>query len=154
MAELVVSALMYLWHFYISIWKEQRESVSSVRVGPRCPRPLGTWLCVCAWVGWWRHTHTRTHITGTRCSLLASGLFSMEPKAQPSANIRKAQGQYQWIGGWYSHLLANTHTQKHTNGHVIQRLRFMLAFLSLLHFVQVFCHSFAEDRKVVFLSFF
>lgn len=112
-------------------------------------------LCVCEWVGVLcshkRETHT--HTTGTRCSLLANGLFSMEPKAQPSANIRKAQGQHQWIGGSHSHLLANTHT-KHINGHVIQRLRFMLAFLSLLHFLQVlsFFSRRQEGHSFFFLS--
>lgn len=60
-------------------------------------------VCVCVVSAYQRHT-----LTGTRCSLLADGFFSLEPKAQPSANIREAQGQLEWIGHTH-HAHLHTH---------------------------------------------
>lgn len=80
--------------FYRGVWKEQRQCFQ------------------CVWVLYaqgYQEPHTKTHgLTGTGCSLLADGFFSSATKAQPSANIREAQGQHKWIDSL-------THTHFHTH---------------------------------------
>lgn len=63
--------------------------MSSMCVGLGCPRLSGTCVCVCMYA---EHTKGR-HADRNRVLMLADGVFSLEPKAQPSANIRDAQGQ-------------------------------------------------------------
>lgn len=86
MAELAVRALLSLLLFYRAVWREQKESLSSMCVGLGRPRLPGTRVFVCVRT---QKPHRRRNMV----LVLAAGVFSLEPKAQPSANIRETQGQ-------------------------------------------------------------
>lgn len=58
MAELAVRALLSLLLFYRAVWREQKESLSSMCVGPGRPRLPGTRVFVCAHT---KATQTQEH---------------------------------------------------------------------------------------------
>lgn len=77
------------------------------------PASLFACVCMCACS---LCTHKRNTHSGTGCSLLADGFFSLEPKAQPSANISTRLAK-----------MNRSHTTEHTHNHVFLRLLFFIS---------------------------
>lgn len=92
--ELAVRAQLSLLLFYKAVWNRQKESVFFVYVGPATQGYQETCLCVwerkCVWLNS-ADTQRNTAL------MLANGVLSLCPKAEPSGNMREDQGQWDWI---------------------------------------------------------